>query len=133
MNDLEVRGLSHAMATIVREFFEIESAKLRASFEQFVATRIAELPAGPKGDRGESIKGEPGKDADPDLILSLVESAVAAIPKPHDGKNADPVDTAAIVAEVVRQIPIPEPGKNGKDAVVDVDAIVGRVLERVHN
>lgn len=49
--------------------------------EAEVARRVAEIPA-PKD-------GDPGKDADPDLIERMVADAVAAVPPAKPGRDAD--------------------------------------------
>ena len=94
------------------------------------------------GERGE--KGDPGrdgKDADPDVIKSAVETAVAAIPRPADGlpgadgkdgrdgvdgKDADPLLIKAAVDEAVAAIPRPADGAPGKDGRDGIDGRDGK-------
>lgn len=79
----------------------------------------------------DPIPGEPGKDADPELIKQLVSEAVAAIEIPAP-KNGEPgKDGASVpledvqrmvdeaVAKAVAAISIPEPrnGEDGRDAI----------------
>lgn len=63
--------------------------------------------------------GEPGKNADPELIKELVRQAVAEIPAPkdgEDGKSVDPKEVDAIISQKVSEIkiPLPKPGENGR-------------------
>jgi hypothetical protein len=68
-----------------------------------IAAAVADLPP-----------AQPGKDADPALIRSLVADAVAAIdlPRPRDGKDADPAAVQALVDEAVAALPPAAPGKS---------------------
>lgn len=61
-----------------------------------------------KGEKGESIKGEPGKD----------------------GAS---VDTREVVSKVLALLRIPEDGKDGKDAVIDEDKIVGKLIKKLQD
>jgi len=88
---------------------KVEPAQIRSWLEEFVAARMASMPA-PKD----------GRDADPELIASLIDARMAALPTPRDGRDAD---EAAIIAHVdaeiaarVSAIPAGKDGKDGKDA-----------------
>lgn len=104
----------------IQKFCEGIEARIGDSVKA-LAKRIDELPAPKQGD-----KGEPGKDADPAVILETLtkrlDELVAAIPKPKDGangKDADPDAIKAMVAEAVAAMPKPKDGtdgQNGKDA-----------------
>lgn len=59
-----------------------------------------------KGEKGDSIKGEAGKDAEPVDVNVLVEHILSLIPKPEDGEN-------------------------GKDAVIDEDRVVGKLIRKL--
>lgn len=101
------------------------------------------------GERGE--KGDPGrdgKDADPDVIKSAVETAVAAIPRPadglpgadgkdgrdgidgRDGKDINPDVVKATIEAIVATIPRPADGINGKDGRDGIDGKDGAPGER---
>lgn len=69
-----------------------------------VGKAVAALPA-PKD-------GEPGKDADPEVIKTLVAEAVAAMPAPAPGKDADPEVMRAMVEEMLAAWPKPADGKS---------------------
>jgi len=68
---------------------------------RLVAESVAALPP-PKD-------GEPGRDADPELVRALLTEAVAALPAPADGKDVDPEVIRTMVMEAVSQIEIPQP------------------------
>lgn len=61
-----------------------------------------------KGEKGDSIKGEPGKD----------------------GAS---VDTREVVSKVLALLRVPEDGKDGKDAVIDEDKIVGKLIKKLQD
>jgi hypothetical protein len=69
---------------------KVEPAQIRSWLEEFVAARMASMPA-PKD----------GRDADPELIASLIDARMAALPTPRDGRDAD---EAAIIAHVDAEI-----------------------------
>lgn len=73
--------------------------------------------------------GEPGKDADPESIRSMVAEAIAEIPRPADGKDADPETIRQMVAEAVAELPPPAPGKDADP--IDPEAVKAMVAEIV--
>jgi hypothetical protein len=84
-----------------------------------------------RGKSGESIKGDPGKDADPVDVAAIIADVVKQIPIPQAGKDAPPVDIAAIVAEVTAKIPAPKQGEPGKDGDVDLGVLTDMVTASV--
>lgn len=75
-----------------------------------------------------TLKGEPGKDADPDAIDLMVAQAVARIPPPADGKSITVEDVAPLIESEVQKavaaIPIPKDGVDGvglASALIDKD------------
>jgi hypothetical protein len=91
---------------------EARSVPDDAAILQLVQEEVAKIPA-----------PESGKDADPELVASLVaeevQRAVAAIPAPQDGKSVGVEDVAPLIAEevakAVAEIPVPKDGADGKD------------------
>jgi hypothetical protein len=110
---------------------------------------------GAPGQQGEpGARGTDGRDADPEVIKTLVADAVAKIPAPKDGergekgdagdvgpqgergadgapglngKDVDPSVIDQMVAAAVASIPAPKdgaPGKDGRDATIDFDVVV---------
>lgn len=59
-----------------------------------------------KGDKGDSIKGDPGKDA-------------------------EPIDEKALVERIIEMIRIPKDGEPGKDAIVDEDKIITNLIKKL--
>jgi hypothetical protein len=84
-----------------------------------VAKAVAAIPR-PKD-------GEPGKDAAPVDVDAIAASVLAKVRVPQDGKDADPAQVQAAVEKAVASIPKPKDGEPGKDASVDVEAIVRAV------
>jgi hypothetical protein len=68
---------------------EVDPAEIDRVVAEKVASVVAALPA-----------PEPGKDADPALVLQLVEETVAKIASAQPGKDADPAEVAHEVARV---------------------------------
>lgn len=116
---LETKALAAATAMIVKEHVSAAVAPLLSRIEtlekrptepdnvvilRLVQEEVARIPA-----------PENGKDADPELVASLVaeqvERAVAAIPAPQDGKSVGVEDVAPLIeAEVgkaVEALPVP--------------------------
>lgn len=67
-----------------------------------------------------AVKPRDGKDADPDVIRSMVDEAVAAIPRPKDGDSVSVEDVAPLIEDAVSKavsaLPAPKDGVDGKDA-----------------
>ena len=105
MTDLELRGLSATMATIVREFFEAESLKLRAMFAAVVAERIRELPAGRDGKDGQNGKdgrdGERGERGPEGIVPDIVEAVR--------------LNLNGIADHILSRVPPSVNGKDGRD------------------
>lgn len=118
MNE-NVKLLGDAVIAAVKEHVSGVIAGISSRLDALEA-RLKALPPGPKGDKGDSIKGEPGKDADPEMVRAEVARAVSEIPRPQNGKDADPEVIRAEVARAVAALPPPEPGKPGKDADLEV-------------
>lgn len=95
-----------------------------------------------------AVKGEPGKDGDDgktpekgvdyfteseiDEIVSRIRDL---IPTPEDGRTPEkgvdyltPEEVDAFIREVVSRIPKPKDGELGKDANIDYDVVVARLL-----
>lgn len=100
----------------------------------------ASVPADLKGDPGD--RGEPGKDADPEVIAALVAEGIAkalpaAIQKAFDEREADMVAKAAAAVPVPRDGVDGLPGKDGEPGVdgksvemADVEALVVGVVDK---
>lgn len=95
-----------------------EAAREAATFA--VEAAIAELPA-PKD-------GDPGKDADPELISQMVAAAVAELPTPKDGKDVDPDAIDLMIAQAVAQLPAPKDGASV--TVDDVAPLIEAAIEK---
>lgn len=102
-----------------------DPAVIEALVEDRVARAMEQVPH-PKD-------GEPGKDADPELIRQMIHEAVAALPPAKDGETPDPELIRAVVGgcvtEAVASMPKP---RDGKDADPDlmrqmVDEAVARI------
>lgn len=105
------RALGEAIVSQVREF--VGRSMLTLSGRVDALEKRAPVP-GPQGERGErGDKGDAGKDADPMFIRSMVDEAVAAIPKPSAGK--DGVDGT--------------PGQDGKDGINGKDGMNGKDVD----
>lgn len=112
---MDIRALAEATAGIVREHVDKAVAPLLG--------RIAELEA------REPVKGDPGKDVDPEHVADLVRSTADAIlsgwERPKDGISVKPEELRPIVVEeaqrAVSAIPVPKDGANLADAVIDRD------------
>lgn len=104
-------------------------AAYNAEFEQIVAAKIAEIDVVLQKIL-EIQKGEPGKDAEPVDIDAVIQSILSQIkiPIPKDGKPGRDavVDEESIVKKVIKKIPKPEPVKAPK---IDHDAIVEKIFQ----
>jgi hypothetical protein len=114
------RAYGEEIVGLVRGFVEREFAPLRAENE-VLKGRIAELESRPAYDSADVLQlvqeeiakippAENGKDADPELVASLVadkvKEAVEAIPAPQDGKSVGIEDVAPLIeAEVAKVAP----------------------------
>jgi hypothetical protein len=114
------RAYGEEIVGLVRGFVEREFAPLRAENE-VLKGRIAELEARPAYDSADVLQlvqdeiakippAENGKDADPEMVASLVadkvKEAVEAIPAPQDGKSVGIEDVAPLIeAEVAKVAP----------------------------
>lgn len=69
--------------------------------------------------------GQDGKDADPELIKTMVADAIAALPPAEKGKDADPAETEEMVVKHVERILAgwerPKNGIDGKDGAPGAD------------
>lgn len=84
----------------------------------------------------EPLKGDPGKDADPEHVRGLVLEAVAALPKPQDGKSVTLDDLLPVLKSMqaewaldferraqvlfqkaVEAMPKAKDGEHGKDGI----------------
>lgn len=66
MKAYEIAALMKAVSTVVKDHFAWAIAPIVRQFEERakeIDDRIKSIPSGPKGDPGESIKGEPGASA----------------------------------------------------------------------
>lgn len=129
MDGTAIKAMMAEIAPVIREYVADAHAPLVA--------RIAELEARPAANaepdnvvilrlvQDEIAKippAEPGKDADPEQVASLVaeqvERAVAAIPAPQDGKSVEIEDVAPLIeaeiAKAMTALPLPENGKDGE-------------------
>ncbi len=98
---------------------EVKEYKQTAQEILVEAKRIQSLPKGPKGD---SIKGDPGRDADEDAV---VERLSALIPTP---KEIQRIDEEGIVMRVLAKVPKPDlinvPEIDTKAIAEDVVALI---------
>lgn len=142
MRNIDLSAFSAAVVTAVKSYV--------AKSEDALAKRIVELeaqlkalPVPQKGDKGDSIKGDPGKDADPEvmraMIVAEVARAVAALPPAKQGdpgapgKDIDPADVNSAIdaAVALRVAALPsakqgEPGKDGASVHPDTIALMVR-------
>ncbi len=111
----EIKSFAQAMAPVVREAVSEATAPLNARIAD-LEKQLADRPIPRDGVDGKDgvdgldgvvgRDGIDGKDADPELIRSMVEEAVAALPTPKDGidgingKDAEPVTQDQIAAAV---------------------------------
>lgn len=108
------------------------SKALETMLPSIVAKAADLVPAPRDGSNGkDGANGAAGKDAEPvdyARIFAEVREFLGAILTPKDGRDGRDaeVDEDAIVAKVVALLPLPRDGKDGRDA--DEDAIVARVL-----
>lgn len=101
--------------------------QVRALVREVAAALPAPTPGAP---------GAAGKDADPELIRTMVQAAVQALPKPADGKSVKIEDLAPMVQDAVGQavVALPKakdgaPGADADPALVRrlIDEAVGRI------
>ncbi|WP_185750040.1 hypothetical protein [Stenotrophomonas sp. 278] len=75
--------------------------------------------------------GQPGRDADPEMVAEQVRAAIAVLPAPAAGKDADPVSDEQIAAQVAKHLEA-NPVKAGRDAdQVDVEALADLVVAKL--
>jgi len=96
----------------------VEEVKQYAAEVVDHAERIRNLP---KGEKGDSIKGDPGESPD---VNAIIEAVLSRIPTPKDGKDANP---DLIATRVISRIKV----KDGKDAVINEDALIERLIEKL--
>jgi hypothetical protein len=126
-----IEGLMEAIAPLIKSYVDDRIAKDLAPLRLQVAEYKSIMP-----ERGEP--GLPGKDADPEYVLRLVEETVAKVPPAAAGKDASLEDIKAAVLNVVADV-LPdevaaaiekiEKPKDGKDA--DPEVIRSLVSEEV--
>lgn len=109
MNHSDIAALMKGAAPAIRDFV--------ASAMQPLVDRIAELERQLEDARSVDHSA---------AIVSAVDAAFAAYPKPIDGKDADPAEIALAVAEAMSRIP---PAERGKDA--DPEEIRSMVADAV--
>src|SRR5688500_4418209 len=81
---MDIEKLGAALAPIVRAEVAKATEALRAEIADLKAR---EMPVPEKGD--------PGNDADPNVIAKMIADAVAALPTPKDGVSPSAEDVAA--------------------------------------
>jgi hypothetical protein len=64
------------------------------------------------------------------IAEGVTKAALDALPQPNDGKDADPELIRTMVSEVVALIPAPENGKDGRDGTDGKDGADGRHGEK---
>ncbi|HSW83554.1 MAG TPA: hypothetical protein VLH12_08770 [Usitatibacter sp.] len=137
MEKTDVQALAQKMISAVKSHVADALRPLAQRLDDFDA-RLRAIPPpekgdkGDKGDAGQSIKGDAGKDADPEFIRTECARLVAEIPRPKDGKDgkdAEPVDVEAIIARVAAQLPEPRHGKDGES--VDLLVVQAMVADEV--
>jgi len=125
---IDVKALAVTLLDEVKEWVAPAFEKVRARLDSMDAA-IKAIPAGAKGDPGESIKGDPGKDADDDAILSRLEklwfNAYAGINEKNKAESREQIRL------LFEELPVPKNGENGKDAEVDYDRIGVAIKEVV--
>jgi hypothetical protein len=119
MNADLLRVHDHFLKTIEEWKGSLEEAKSFAREIQAQAERIKSLP---KGEKGDSVQGPPGKDVD---IEEVVARVLRALPELKDGKDAD---EEVIVSRVLGSIRTP---KDGESPTIDHDQIADTVLEKL--
>lgn len=107
---MDIKKLGAEVVKACREFVEQKFGVISKQVDELRA-RIDALPT-PKD----------GKDADPEQIKALVDSAIALIPAPKDGTSVTVDDVApmieARVKAAVAEIPVPANGKDADPAVI---------------
>lgn len=117
-------------------------------FVSGVHTYIAEVIA-PMSERLKALesrapeKGDPGQDADPEVIRQMVQDAAKEIPPPADGKDgengkdADPEEIKRMIDAAVAEIPKPVDGKDGADGkdgesvpIEDVERMIQEAVDK---
>ena len=133
---IDAKRLASGVLDSVRNWIEPTLKDVRERLNELDA-KVTSIPAGAKGDKGDSIKGDPGKDADPELIVAEVQKAVAALPPAQAGKDGE-VDyecletiVKATVGAAIETLPEPKQGDPGKDAEIDYDRIGTAIKETV--
>jgi hypothetical protein len=115
-----------------------------AEVHSLVLAAVADLPPPPPGKDAdpelvrslvadavaaiEVPEAQPGKDVDMDEVRALILASVADLPPAQPGKGADPELVRVLVAEAVESVQIPE-GKPGKD--VDLEQVRALVQSEV--
>jgi hypothetical protein len=92
-----IEGLMEAIAPLIKSYVDDRIAKDIAPLRLQVAEYKSMMP-----ERGEP--GLPGKDADPEYVLRLVEETVAKVPPAAAGKDASLEDIKAAVLNVVADV-----------------------------
>lgn len=116
---------------LIEGLMEVIAPLIKTYVDERIAKEVTPLHAQIKAyEAREPLKGEPGKDADPEVVSSIVAAevakvlpaAVAAIPVPENGKDADPAHVEMlvrlVVGEEVGKIERPKDGKDADPAIV---------------
>lgn len=120
-----IEAIVDGVIPAVKEYTDKTLAPVVAKLAEIEARAPQKGEPGAPGERGQD--GLNGKDADEAVIAKLIESAVAALPKPEDGKSITLDDVRPIVEEVVAKIPS---AKDGKDAdPLEVAALIKLEVE----
>ena len=111
----DISALAQQMIEATRGAIARSEAALGARLA-LIEQQLRDTPLGQPG-----AKGEPGKDADPDVIAELISIEVAAqvgkLPKAKDGepgKDSDQEQVKLLVAAAVSELPKPKDGAPGE-------------------
>lgn len=137
----DLKALSDKMISAVADYVSRAVAPVTQQLAE-LETRISEIPAPQKGDKGDA-----GKDADPAFIRAEIEKAISSIPPPaairgdkgdrgDAGKDADPEFIRTEIEKAIAAIPPPETirgdkGDKGDAGEVDLDQLAALVHTEV--
>jgi hypothetical protein len=106
----------------------VDQEALRDMVDWAATVAVAKIPPAPAG--------QPGKDADPEVVAALVsaevEKAVAALPPARDGRDVDPKAVAELVAVEVEKAAagIPRPADGKSVSVDDVTPLIADLVAK---
>ncbi len=117
--DEQTSGLRADVAELRTQLAALPEPEPVPDVQRLVDEVVAGLPV--------AKDGEPGKDADLDVVRAWIAEEVAKIPTPEDGKSITLADIAPLVSETVQRaveaLPVAKDGRDGKDAAQMVSTV----------